>query len=178
MQFVFFSLLDWSKWKQTGFMSAPLCDNKQSLLWVNRNVSDYVLSPVTDSESFHPSNRDSTALILNVPLTLETAWDCAMNVHHQLWKITSSKEPTVVQKWIRFWGWLPRCFGDPCFSSFTYSMIMHTSIDDEVAFQYPLSLVQVTERQLSQIQFNLLFMHHLLWEMRTVTSQYYVIITM
>ena len=91
---------------------------------MNRKANDYILSPITNREDVHLSNRDSTALVLNVPLTSESAWDTMMNVRHQLWKITSSQEPKVVQKWLRFWGWLPRLAGDACFSSFTYLCIL------------------------------------------------------
>lgn len=93
---------------------------KQSLLWVNQRVNDYILSPITNRDDVHLSNRDITALILKVPLTIDSAWDTMMNVRHQLWKISSSQEAKVVQRWLQFWGWLPRSVGDACFSSFTY----------------------------------------------------------
>lgn len=87
---------------------------------MNCRAKEFIYTPITNREDVCLSNHDSTALILNVPLTLRSPWDTAMNVHHQLWKISASEEPKVVQKWLRFWGWLPRFWGDSCFSSFSY----------------------------------------------------------
>ena len=78
-----------------------------------------------NSNSIHLSNIDSTTLILSVPLHLLSPWDTAMNIHHQLWKLSSTEQPQVIQKWLKFWGWLPRIWGDSCFSSFQYDYGMN-----------------------------------------------------
>ena len=71
-----------------------------------------------DREKVLLSNRDVSALILQVPLTLQNPWDCAMNVHHQLWMKSNSQEARVAQRWMKWWGWLPRAWGDSSFANF------------------------------------------------------------
>ena len=90
-------------------------------MWVNRRASEFIYLPISERENIHLSNIDAVPLILRVPFDqAKSTWDTTMNVHHQLWKISKSEEPKVVQRWIRFWGWLPRLWGDSCYASFAY----------------------------------------------------------
>ena len=41
-----------------------------------------------------------------------------MNVHHQLWMKSNSQEARVAQRWMKWWGWLPRAWGDSSFANF------------------------------------------------------------
>ena len=74
-----------------------------------------------EREKVQLSNRDVSALVMDVPLQLESPWDCAMNVHHQLWLRSNDQEVRVAQRWMKWWGWMPRFLG---------SRILDASIDD------------------------------------------------
>lgn len=89
-----------------------------SMLWVNRRGNDFIYTPVNEGEKLNLNNHDNTAVILELPLSRDSAWDSMMFVHHQMWLKSNCEETTVVQKWLRFWGWLPRSFGDHFFASF------------------------------------------------------------
>ena len=53
-----------------------------------------------EREKVQLSNRDVSALVMDVPLQLESPWDCAMNVHHQLWLRSNDQEARVAQRWM------------------------------------------------------------------------------
>ena len=92
------------------------------MLWVNRRGNDFIYTPVNEGEKLNLNNHDNTAVILELPLSRDSAWDSMMFVHHQMWLKSNCEETTVVQKWLRFWGWLPRSFGDHFFASFMCSL--------------------------------------------------------
>ena len=73
-----------------------------------------------DREKVQLSNRDVSALVMDVPLQLESPWDCAMNVNHQLWLRSNDQEARVAQRWMKWWGWLPRFWGDRRFAQFMF----------------------------------------------------------
>lgn len=90
---------------------------------MNRKASELIYTPIQSSTATPLSNRDLTALVLDLPSAHESAWDCAMFMHHQMWLKSNSEEASVVQRWLRFWGWMPRGCGDRCFASFMYCLL-------------------------------------------------------
>ena len=83
-------------------------------------MNDLLYMPVGEREKLALSNRDLTALVLDRPLHCRQPAECAMSVHHQLWRKSNSRESHVVQRWLRMWGWLPPFLSDACFTRFTW----------------------------------------------------------
>lgn len=88
---------------------------------MSRNPDRFLFSPLMEREKVQLSNRDVSALVMDVPLQLESPWDCAMNVHHQLWLRSNDQEVRVAQRWMKWWGWMPRFWGDRRFAQFMSS---------------------------------------------------------
>lgn len=83
-------------------------------------MNDFIYTPVTEREKLVLNNHNITALVLDLPLHCQQPAECAMNVHHQLWRKANSQDARVVQRWLRLWGWLPPFMSDACFMRFTW----------------------------------------------------------